>query len=354
MSQGLSKPKIISQSPQTEDAGNSALRTVAEGAATFTGAWALTLPDGVVRETTVLASNEPATLGGTFTFEYSDDGIVNNGISEVRPIQNFSAVRDFDLMNFGMYYRVIFTPSRALVGAEIVSIKTILHTQFGGAFVRLANQQVEEANSAMPQTFVYVKAFNEVTGRSENIRVENGGLRVSTAKAKTYRGAFRNAASPFALSIGVTAMNPVQVASLWHAASSLLQLKIKKCVFHMRDVSNAGDITVDLLRITTQPTGGTVITPSIADPADPAPEAVSRALPAVAGAEAAVIYTFGLKLSNSDKNISINLLDELAVNDIKAPTILAGVGGGFAIVVRSSTTTTLTGYVDMTFAETQL
>ena len=354
MSQGLSKPKIVSQSPQLEDAGNSVLRTVAEGAATFTGAWALTLPEGVVRETTVVASNEPATLGGTFTFEYSDDGIVNNGISEVRPIQNFSAVRDFDLMNFGQYYRVIFTPSRALVGAEIVSIKTILHTQFGGAFVRLANQEIEELNAALPQTFAFIKAFNEVTQRSENIRVENGGLRVSTAKSMTYRGAFRTAASPYVLSMSLTAVINVQLISLWHPASSLNRMKIKKCIFYLKDVTNAGNIVVDLLRITTQPTGGTLITADIADPADPSPATVMRALPAVAGTQGSIIYTFPLELAIGAKNIEINLLEELAVNDIKPPTILDGVAEGFAIQVRSSTTTVLTGMVDCTITESEI
>lgn len=351
MSQGLSKPKVISQSPQIEDTGNSALRTVADGAATFTGAWALTLPVGVVRQTTVVASNVPLTLGGTFTFEYSDDGIVNNGISEVRPIQNFSSVRDFDLMNFGKYYRVIFTPSRALVGAEIVSIKTIQHTQFGGAFVRLAQQQIEETNAAMPQTFAFIKAFNEVTGKSQNIRVEKGGLRVSTAKAATFRGAYRNAANPYDLSIALTAVTSVQVASIYRGATATKMLKIKKCVFHLTSVSNAGSIIIDLVRITTEPTGGTVITLDKADPADSASESVARALPAVAGAISTIIYTFGLKLQNSDKNIAVNLLDELAVNDIKPPTILEGTAGGFAIIARADGVTTLTGTVDMSLSE---
>jgi len=351
MSQGLSKTKIVSQSPQLEDAGNSVLRTAAEGAATFTGAWALTLPNGVVRETTVVASNEPTTLGGTFTFEYSDDGITNNGISEPRPIQDFQAVRDFDLMNFGKYYRVIFTPSRALVGIEIVSIKTILHTQFGGQFVRLAGQEIEESNAAMPQAFAYIKAFNENTGRSENIRVDNGGLRVSTAKAMTYRIAYRNVASPYALSMSLTAVSPVILATIFRDNTAQDLLKLKKCIWHLTSVTNAGVITVDLVRLTTAPTGGFALTPDIADPNDTAPESVCLALPTGGAAFSTIVYTFTLQLTNSDRNIDVNLLEELSVNDIKAPQILNGVAGGFGIIVRSDSNSTIKGTVDMTFSE---
>ena len=336
---------------QKEDTGNSVVRTSIDGATPFVGAWTVTLANGVIRETTVVASNEPLTLGGVFTFEFSDDGIVNNGISESRPIQNFQSVRDFDLMNFGMYYRVLFTPSRPLVGIEIVSIKTILHTQYGGLFVRLAGQEIEESNSAMGNTFAYIKAFNEVTGRSENIRVDNGGLRVSTAKAMTYRVAYRNVASPYALSMSLSAGSPILLATIFRDNTAQDLLKLKKCIWHLASVTNSGVITVDLVRLTTAPTGGFLLTPDIADPNDTAPESLCRALPTGGGAFSTLIYTFILQLTNSDRNIDVNLLEELSVNDIKAPQILNGVAGGFGIIVRSDSNSTITGTVDMTFSE---
>ena len=157
------------QQPQIVDSGNSAFRTVAEGAAQFVGAWYATRSVGIVRQLVVLASNVTSGLGGTFVFEFGEDGSTAV-ISESRTLTDFATVRDFDLINAGAFFRVKWTPSRALTGAEFVAINTTQRTQNDGAFVRLANQEIEEANAAMGQTFSYQKAFDPNTGKSVNIR----------------------------------------------------------------------------------------------------------------------------------------------------------------------------------------
>ena len=162
---------------QSVDAQNTITRTSADGATQFVGAWTSTRGAHVVRLLTVLASNVTSGLGGTFVFEFSEDGSTAS-ISESRTIATFETVRDFDLINAGAYYRVKFTPSRALTGSEAVYITTMLRRQNDGAFVRLAGQQIEEANAAMPQTFAYLKGFDPRTGKSRNIRPdETGALR---------------------------------------------------------------------------------------------------------------------------------------------------------------------------------
>lgn len=128
--------------PQILDASNSATRTAANGATQWSGAYSLTRPLGVVRGTTVIASNVASGLGGTFEFIFSEDGIVPNGIDETRTILSFSSVRDFDLKNFGKYFLAKFTPSRALVGSEAVFIATQFDTQYSGPFVRLDRKSV--------------------------------------------------------------------------------------------------------------------------------------------------------------------------------------------------------------------
>lgn len=163
---------------QQLDSENSATRTAADGATQFVGAWKVTREAGFVRQLTVLVSNVSSGLGGTFVFEYGEDGSAAT-ISESREIEDFATVRDFDLLNAGAYYRVKFTPSRVLVGSEFVVITTTQRRSLDGAFVRLANQEIEEANAALPQTFAYLKAFNESTGKSVNIRpTSSGDLRV--------------------------------------------------------------------------------------------------------------------------------------------------------------------------------
>lgn len=159
----------LTTQPQTLNAGNSG--TILAPGAAFTGVWVLTRSVGIVRVLTVLASNVPLTLGGTFTFQFSEDGATPT-ITEARTITDFTTVRDFDLLNAGAYYRVLFTPSRVMVAAEAVYISTTLRLQDDGPFVRFANQELEEANAAMPSAFSYQKAFG-LDMKSKNVRASD-------------------------------------------------------------------------------------------------------------------------------------------------------------------------------------
>lgn len=148
----------------------------------WVGDWVLTRDSGYVRLLTVLAASN-TTNGGIFTFEFSETGtevaLGDAPISETRVIDDFETVRDFDLINAGAYYRVAFEPAVAL-SSDLVFITTILRKQNDGAFVRLANQEIEEANAAMPQQFAYLKGFNAVTHKSVNIRPdETGAIRTA-------------------------------------------------------------------------------------------------------------------------------------------------------------------------------
>lgn len=159
---------------QTLDANNTQAVTSAEASpgSPWIGGWTETRDEGIVRLLTVLAGSDPE-IPGTFTFEFSETGTeVGLGlapISESRPIGDFDTVRDFDLINAGAFYRVAFEPDSAL-GAETVFVTTTLRRQDDGAFVRLANQELEESNAAMPSAFAYLKAFDEETGKSFNVR----------------------------------------------------------------------------------------------------------------------------------------------------------------------------------------
>ncbi len=155
---------------QILDSGNTTVRTSAHGAAQYVGAWSLTRSLGVQRCLTVLASTVSSGLGGTFEFQFSEDGSTAT-IDETRTVTSFSSVREFDLENFGAYYRVKWTPSRALVGSEMVFISTQFATQDPGRFVRLANQQVEEQNAALPQNLTFLQGFDD-GGLSQNFRAK--------------------------------------------------------------------------------------------------------------------------------------------------------------------------------------
>lgn len=154
---------------QISDSGNSVTITSATSVP-WTGDWYETRSAGIVRQLTTIFSAVSSGLGGTFTFEYSEDGSTAS-ISEQRAITSFSSIRDFDLLNAGAYYRVTFNPDRALTGGESIVITTTHRTQNDGAFVRLADQEIERDNAAMAQTFAYLKAF-DINGISRNLGLD--------------------------------------------------------------------------------------------------------------------------------------------------------------------------------------
>lgn len=157
---------------QIPDAGNSQVVTSAEASpgSPWVGDWFQTRTLGINSNLTTLFSATTSGLGGTFTFQYSDDGITPT-ISETRDIDDFETIRDFPLKNAGEYYRVQFEPDVALGGNSVI-INT-QHSIFDQAFVRLANQQIEEQNAAMPQTFAYLKSFNPFTRKSLTVRPQS-------------------------------------------------------------------------------------------------------------------------------------------------------------------------------------
>lgn len=168
-------PTLPLGSPATASGSISA--TVRAG---FAGTFLATRTSAYVRELSVVGmftadgTAWPADLGGTFCFQYSEDGTTAS-ISEIRSITDFATVRDFDLINAGAYYRVLFAPSRTITASEFVFCATTQRRQNDGAFVRLPNQQVEEANAAMPQTFSYGKLFG-LDGKSVNLRASSVSL----------------------------------------------------------------------------------------------------------------------------------------------------------------------------------
>lgn len=161
----------------TPDSGNSATRTSSDGATQFVGAWYDTRNPNdstkwiVAAQQLIFNSTVTSGLGGTFIFQWSTAGSdATITVNETRVITDFATVRDLTLQNVGNYFRVKFTPSRALTGGELLFIVTSQWFITPPPFVRLANQQIEIANAGMPQAFAYVKGFGP-DGKSRNVGV---------------------------------------------------------------------------------------------------------------------------------------------------------------------------------------
>lgn len=167
----------------------------AQPANPWVSAWERTRSQKFVRQLVVLAASD-SSVGGTFTFEYGEDGSTAD-ISEARVITDFETVRDFDLLNAGEYFRIKFEPASAL-GSETVFITTTHRPVFDGQFVRLGTQEIEEANAALPQMFVYLKGFR-TGGKSIGITATRGGaLLMSDVGVEIARG---NVAGQMAVSV---------------------------------------------------------------------------------------------------------------------------------------------------------
>lgn len=129
-------------SEQILDPGNSAYIT--SGGATFTGAWFATRNKGIQENFTLLTAYTIATglpisdLTFTLTFQGSDDG-VNPTVNVAAAIPAFEANRLLHatdwLSNQWEYYRVIMTPSRALVAGEAIVVATRHSLQAGNKFL---------------------------------------------------------------------------------------------------------------------------------------------------------------------------------------------------------------------------
>lgn len=170
-------PDLPDTPDPTATTTGSASRTIRDG---YAGEWVATESKGVVRELVVVGSTVTSGLGGTFAFQFGADG-TSAVINEVRAIDDFATVRDFDLINAGQFFRVLFAPDRDLTAGEVYFITTTLRRQHDGSFVRLANQQIEESNAAMGQTFSYLKAFVAETGKSINVRANKGEALLTAA-----------------------------------------------------------------------------------------------------------------------------------------------------------------------------
>ena len=166
----------MSESQQTQFISSRNTKTVtsadAAPASPWQGDWEPTREYGYDRILITLSSATTSGLGGTFIFEFSEDSSTST-ITETRTIDDFATVRDFDLLNAGKFFRCSFEPDVGL-SSNTVIITTQFARGYQGAFVRLGNQEIEEQNAALPQTFAYLKAFR-TGGKSIGVTVNRAG-----------------------------------------------------------------------------------------------------------------------------------------------------------------------------------
>src|SRR4051812_16155236 len=107
----------------------------------------------------------------------------------------------------------------------------------------------------------------------------------------TYTAVYRLAARPFALSRVAAGAERIQLATIYHTAAAVKDVRIRMVEVAVESASAAGILTLDFARLTaavTPATGNPAITPTPIDPGDGAAEATCLALPTTGGTEGAL------------------------------------------------------------------
>jgi hypothetical protein len=218
-------------------------------------------------------------------------------------------------------------------------------------------------------TLIRVKLSTVIVGAGNvviTISAVAGGIEpvVATRVRKTasYRAVFRATTRPYRLSNAFTANTRKQYATIHHAAASTRTVRLQRVqVVIVANTVAAANLSVDLIRITTAPvTGAPAITPAPTDGSDVVAEATCLALPGTAATEAggplgtgqwALGITGALPTTNPPPTIPPYDLWLAGGDDMKAPTIRAGVLEGFAVTIDADSASTVAAFVVVEFTE---
>jgi hypothetical protein len=155
---------------QSADTGNTKDITLADASpsSAWVGTFFKTRDDNFVRQLVTISSLITSGLGGTVTYEYSEDGINPTTTQDVT-ISDFSNSRYLDLINAGGYFRIQFKPSRILTSGEIIYITTTQRRQNDGSFTQPGVKQIEESSSTLSNSFAINRGVRK-DGTTTNIR----------------------------------------------------------------------------------------------------------------------------------------------------------------------------------------
>ena len=182
-------------------------------------------------------------------------------------------------------------------------------------------------------------------------------------KLATFSAFYRLAARPYALSNAFGAAGRKQYATIFHAAGATKTVKLRRVLVAVKSASVAAIIDTDLIRLTaatTPATGNPAITPTPANAADTV-EATCLALPTTAGTESGLynsqewnlgVTAAGTVVNPPPPTAFVDLLSFIGRDqEMKHPTMRAGVAEGWAVTFDCSAAATILGYVMIEFTE---
>lgn len=168
----------------------------------------------------------------------------------------------------------------------------------------------------------------------------------------TYHAVYRKAARPYSLAANFAAAGRIQIATLFHPATSIYKVELRNVWVGLESNSAAAILSADLVRLTTAPvTGNPAITPVPPDRREPADnDTVALALPTTPGTESDLIssveWNAGI-VGGSTGSLPLGYVDLLSpafagysADELSQLSILRpGTAEGFSITMDSTAIT---------------
>jgi hypothetical protein len=175
---------------------------------------------------------------------------------------------------------------------------------------------------------------------------------VQQTTKRTYHLTGRNLS--FAMTAGLTK----QYLAIWHANTVTQNVNIKNVYFTFQSNSAASIITVELVRITTAPTGGTATTPAPVDSSSAAASSSGMTLPSTAGTETANTFfassTFNLGILAGQTTPPVGpivLYQSQPLDDLQPLRIRTATTEGLALRLTSTGASTVVITATIEFTE---
>ena len=177
----------------------------------------------------------------------------------------------------------------------------------------------------------------------------SGNVDINGSLKATYHAVAKRTSNTF------TAGSVKQMVTFHHIATTLKTVKFRKITIGIDTNSVAGVVTVDIVRISTAPTG-TAFTPMPSDSSDPAATTLASALITFSGSEnPSVIYTstfnIGITASTFPPTDQIVIYNWVAGSEQKPISLRPGILEGIAVKLTHSAASALTFNATVIFTE---
>lgn len=178
---------------------------------------------------------------------------------------------------------------------------------------------------------------------------------MSRAFTNTYGVSFQTNTRPYIPTNAIAANSRESLFTFWKDSTSLRNFRLRYLTFAIYEMSAATDLTIELKRIDSQPTGGTSRTPEPHNSGASSAETVCRTNPSGGANEVgnpfvSRFFNFAAAFTTTFMT-DIDLYDDAFPDAVEPPILVDGIGQGFAVVADVTTAVTISATAHAIFTE---